>query len=958
MPFPLLALIAPIVAAVLMWAFTRSPFVLMFAFLGPVVAIATMGDARRRARVDLREQHVLFEKEYVTTLHDIDAAHVHERTMLEQRASYSAKLVESSVRDPERWRIHLGESLNIRLGTGTLLSSLNLEQDPNVRSQAYAERRPGKRKKAHPLRSVHDLIVRASILEHAPVIVDTKWGIGVFGHRAEAAAVATSIAVQVAAALSPETFELRVAHDQVGRWEWVRELPHFSVDSDSRWLTHDRASGVARVSGVSFGPRAGGPAVLICVAEDEHSLPHDCRIVISVAGSRARIVRHPEVEFSEHFDPDYISEPQARRFATTLSRAAKDTFTQRLGSLPERAALSELIPKTRRGREEHNVGDARDSIGRYTLKAAVGLGSDGPVFIDLVSEGPHVIIGGTTGSGKSEVLVTWVLALAARYTSSDVNFLLVDFKGGAAFAPVQNLPHTVGVLTDLDPSTARRAILSLQAELRRREHILADTHVRSIVELPPDVELPRLVVIVDEFAAMATSFSEMHDLFADLAARGRSLGIHLILCTQRPAGTIREAVLANSTLRVSLRVNNSADSVAVIGTPDAAQIPKNVPGRSLLQRGGATAEAVQWAMASADDAQAIAMQSQGQPASRQRPWLDPLPTVLDPRAVPPVTLPALAFGLIDIPEEQRQVAATYDPVKDGNLFIVGSHRSGKSTVLSTLNASASDAVVVPANVEGAWDVITESLAHVRLGSGPSLLLVDDLDLIVGRFAPEYEAAFVDRLTSIVREGPRVGTTVAFTATVLKGRVQSIASLCTSTLVLRMRDKQDHVLVGGESAEYSAQLPPGGGYWRGHRTQVTFSTPLKPTAVRTAPLLEYLPGEIVGVVSARPSALRSLLEQRGQVTMLDAARPRRDDTSVLALERGSQPTIILGDADAWFASSILLGSLRAHSRLVFHGSSLTEFRSIAGIREIPPPLDSAHNTVVVLAPDGRMHRATL
>ena len=972
-PFPILAFVAPIIAAALMWAFTRSPFVLMFAFLGPVVALATVGDARRRARADARLQNAVFEHDYVATLHAIDAAHEQERAQLNRLVSRSTTLVASTVRDSERWRVEQGEQVSVRLGTGQLSSSVILEEDHGARSEiqparvraerdgaGHARKEPhwARRRKERPTHSLDDLRTRVASLNAAPVIVDARWGIGVCGPRAEAAAFATSIALQLAAALSPRATEIQVTGDSGGTFDWVQGLPHFTLDSVSRVTNQDAEAGLAQIAQLSFCPRSGGAAVLLCVSEVEHSLPHDCRVVISIAGSRGNIVRHPETEFPEHFVPDYVSDRQARKFAETLRLAASGSFTNSAHALPERLALSELIAAQRQGLEPRERNTVRHETGRTSLIATVGVGASGPVAIDLVTEGPHVIIGGTTGSGKSEVLVTWVLALAARYEPRDVNFLLVDFKGGAAFAPVQDLPHTVGVLTDLDPSIARRAILSLKAELRRREQILANNHARSIADLPDDVELPRLLIIVDEFAAMTTSFTEMHDLFADLAARGRSLGIHLILCTQRPAGTIRDAILANCTLRVSLRVNNSADSVAVVGTPDAAHIPKHVPGRSLLQRGGAATELVQWAMASDADAGEIVAQWSGRSETIQRPWLDPLPTFLERSAVKSVPPPAVAFGLTDMPEEQCQVSAVYHPVQDGNLFIVGSHRSGKSTLVSTLVAAVEDAVVVPSNVEGAWDSVAAALASVRSGVAPSLLLVDDLDLIVGRFSQEYESVFIDRLTLLLREGPRAGTTLVFTASVLRGRVQTISTQCPSTLLLRMRDKQDHVLVGGDGADFSAELPSGGGFWRGHRVQVSFAEPVLPTPLAVSPLLDCSPGETLFVVSARPTALRARLQKLGKVSPLDASRARHDEIQTLDIERAVEPAIILGDPDAWLSSSMLLSSHRSRCRLVFHDCSLTEFRSIARIREIPPPVESSDDTVVVLHPDGRMHRALL
>ncbi|MFW8745594.1 FtsK/SpoIIIE domain-containing protein, partial [Mesorhizobium japonicum] len=195
--------------------------------------------------------------------------------------------------------------------------------------------------------------------------------------------------------------------------------------------------------------------------------------------------------------------------------------------------------------EQRSAEPARATPNRATrdLAAPIGRDADGPVIVDLVADGPHALVGGTTGSGKSELLVSWVLAMAHGRRPDEVAFLLVDFKGGAAFAPLAGLPHVVGILSDLDARLTRRAIESLRAELLRRERLLADAGVRSIDELPSGA-LARLVVVVDEFAAVVSGQPELHDVFADLAARGRSLGLHLVLCTQRPAGVVRDGVLA------------------------------------------------------------------------------------------------------------------------------------------------------------------------------------------------------------------------------------------------------------------------------------------------------------------------------------------------------------------------------------------------------------------------------
>lgn len=963
-----------------MWALTRSSFVLVFAVLGPVLALATMGDSRRRSRAELRRQRERYERDFEAALRAIDDAHDIERAALDRSLPAPAAVVGSVAQDPERWRSLSGEELLVRVGLGNVSSGVVLDEASAESVESPTESDRARRRRVPPLRALDELRHRAGFVERAPVSLDARWGIGVCGSRTEAAALATAIAVQLASALSPLDYDVDVAADDRGVFQWARGLPHRAGGSARGEPMREAAMSDPPRAGK--GLRAGSAAqlffrspsnaapVILSVADDEQSLPRDCRIVVAVAGSRASVTRHPQSQFPHPFIADYVSFRQAHHFARCLMDVARTAFPRFGDALPAKVMLRELLgregsPPASGGIAREDAGAARERGHRDSLAATVGIGATGDVRVDLVSEGPHAIVGGTTGSGKSEVLVTWVLALAATYRPVEVNFLLVDFKGGAAFAPVQGLPHTVGVLTDLNPAAARRAILSLRAELQRRERVLAAAKARSLAELPREIELPRLLIVVDEFAAMTASFTEMHDLFADLAARGRSLGIHLILCTQRPAGTIRDAVLANCTLRVSLRVNNAADSAAVVGVPDAASIPQRVPGRAILLR-GAEAETIQWAIAKNADATLIAERCSDGAAVAHRPWLDPLPDILEGSAVPAAPPPALAFGLADIPEEQRREPAVYNPVIDGNLFVIGGHGSGKSTLLATLKGSGIDGVTIPSNAEGAWDAVTEMLARVRSGEGPSLVLVDDVDLVMNRFSPDHESAFADRLLSLAREGPRAGTAIVFTAGALRGRVPAVSAQCGSTLMLRMRDRQEHVLAGGDAVDFSADLPPGAGHWRGHRVQVSFSDPLTAvTSATPAPLDDELFGDILAagfaVISARPSAVRPRLERMGDVTAVEALASRHaHDGRVgeLRIGRGSRSTIVLGEPDAWLSSPTLLSSIRERSAVVFHDCSVVEFRSLARTRELPPPQDSPHNTVIVVGPDGHLHRALL
>ncbi|OLO47106.1 cell division protein FtsK [Actinomyces oris] len=251
--------------------------------------------------------------------------------------------------------------------------------------------------------------------------------------------------------------------------------------------------------------------------------------------------------------------------------------------VPLSAVMDDLDAHELRARwEERTHSPAR---GAPALSAVLGVGARGPVRADLVTDGPHALLAGTTGSGKSELLISWLVQLALSRAPDRLTLVLVDYKGGAAFGPLAGLPHTAGVLTDLDPAGTQRALSSLEAEVHRRERILAAHGAKDVTCLPPRVVIPDLVVAVDEFATLAGEHAEVLESLVRIAAQGRSLGIHLILATQRPQGAVSPAIRANTSLRVCLRVLDAADSRDVLGHDGAARLGHH-PGRVLVSGAG------------------------------------------------------------------------------------------------------------------------------------------------------------------------------------------------------------------------------------------------------------------------------------------------------------------------------------------------------------------------------------
>ncbi|WUH93315.1 FtsK/SpoIIIE domain-containing protein [Streptomyces sp. NBC_00433] len=261
--------------------------------------------------------------------------------------------------------------------------------------------------------------------------------------------------------------------------------------------------------------------------------------------------------------------------------------------VPQSAPLSAVTPV------EHVEPAAlpRASLGR-SLPVRLGVGEAGMFELDLVRDGPHVLIGGTTGSGKSELLQTMVCGLAGGYGPGEVSLFLVDFKGGATFAPFSGLPHVVGYVSDLGPRDVDRSLAFLRAELRRREVAFQEAdnakeyadYLQYCLDNGRRAVLPRLVVAFDEFATLVQEFGDRTiSAVIDIAQRGRSWGVHLVLATQQPSrDVVVPKVRANVTARIALRTLASEESETIIDRPEAARIPRSIPGRALARLEGST----------------------------------------------------------------------------------------------------------------------------------------------------------------------------------------------------------------------------------------------------------------------------------------------------------------------------------------------------------------------------------
>ncbi|RGE19472.1 FtsK/SpoIIIE domain-containing protein [Leucobacter sp. wl10] len=462
------------------------------------------------------------------------------------------------------------------------------------------------------------------------------------------------------------------------------------------------------------------------------------------------------------------------------------------------AASGSLTARWREGEERAPIA----------LAAVVGQGAEGPAALDLRAQGPHALVGGTTGAGKSEFLQTWLMSMAANVSPDRLTFLLVDYKGGAAFAECVDLPHTVGLVTDLNPRLVRRALTSLRAELRHREELLVRHGAKDLIAMErrsDPAAPPMLVIAIDEFAALAADVPEFVDGVIDIAQRGRSLGLHLIMATQRPAGVIKDGLRANTNLRVALRMADEADSIDVIGVRDAALFDAAVPGRGAIKVGAERighfqtgylggrasttgpaphigirslrfAEGAEWEVppdpgrgrrSRADQPRDIERLRDGiVDAARlaglvvpRRPWLDALPSILDLARLREAANvdegtgeragagDAALIALRDEPAAQAQRPCFVDLEQCGNVAFVGASGTGKTSALLTLAAALSiDADRSPVHLY-AIDAAGGALgALAALPTAGAVAPLSDMEL-VGRVLQHI-------LDAIAERGPR------------------------------------------------------------------------------------------------------------------------------------------------------------------------------------------------------------
>jgi DNA segregation ATPase FtsK/SpoIIIE, S-DNA-T family len=946
-PVPILMAVVPVILGVAMAYFLRQVYMLAMAAFTPVMLLGSYVSDRRHGRkshaqqlADHRDRKARIEQDARAAL---DAERLRRRFSCPDPATVLGIATGPRKRLWERRRTD-PDYLLLRVGTADLPSQVQLT-DP---SQDEHRRRYW---------LIPDAPVTISIPER-PVA-------GVAGHADLPKAVGRWLAVQIAVLHSPEDVQLTILTDAAGQdgWDWVRWLPHCKpaegqdcavlIGTDAETVTARIAelqaiitarlkaardhSGIVRfrhdIVVIFDGSRMlrslpgaiavlrDGPAVgvySICLDAEERMLPAECQAVAASGPDGMLTVQQQNQPAVGRVRPECVTAAWCEAVARPIAPVRDISGEDEISMLPDACRLLDLLALEPISPDR--IAGYWHGAGRSTT-AVIGACYDGPFSIDLRRDGPHALIAGTTGAGKSELLQTLIASLAVANRPDAMNFVLVDYKGGSAFKDAVHLPHVVGMVTDLDAHLTQRALTSLSAELTRRERILAAAEVKDIEDYtvlldrqararhragPGTEPMPRLVIVIDEFASLARDLPEFVAGLVSIAQRGRSLGIHLILATQRPSGVVSADIRANTNLRIALRVTDVTESTDVIDAPDSARIARTTPGRGFVRLGhgslvpfqaarvgglgpGARAAVRPWIMPvgwpdlgrpeplrplgeqqeeEVTDL-AVLVEQARRAASKlgfpvqPSPWLAPLrgsvllSDMARGRSGGDAEMP---FGIIDLPNFQRQEPAVLSLTGSGHLMAAGAPRSGRSQLLRAIAAtiavhtSAADvhlygidcgngalqpiaglphcgAVVARTEEERVTRLLHRLAAELdrRQGElaewGYTSITEQRADVTSERRLPHI-VVLLDRwegftttlgdidggeltsiITRILAEGASVGVHLVMTGdrSLLAGR---IAAMCEDKLVFKLAEREDYTLAGLRPRDLPQDIPPG------------------------------------------------------------------------------------------------------------------------------------------------------
>lgn len=444
---------------------------------------------------------------------------------------------------------------------------------------------------------------------------------------------------------------------------------------------------------------------VIYIDESKNSLPSYISNIVEIKNQHSGLLsllknEKENIPFSFNLIAD-------KDLKTTLDILGKvNHISENQSALPEKLTFFDLFDAqkvadlniSKNWTEYESVGSLSVPIGKTSAEDLM--------FLDIheKGDGPHGLVAGTTGSGKSELISTFLLSLATLYRPEYISFLIIDFKGGGLANLFEKVPHLLGSITNLNKRTINRSLDSIKAELEHRERLFQEYKINNINDyislylkdktMEP---LPHLLMVVDEFAEVKQDQPNFFKQLTSVARVGRSLGVHLLLATQKPRGVVDDQVWSNSKYKIALKMQDTSDSKEVLKTEDAAGI-KEV-GRAYLQVGNnekyqlfqSAYSAAKYEKSTQFNAIAdemVKVSKQLKVERLQAPWLDELPTtIISPIADKAIDLsqttfnPIVPLGMLDLPKVQRQENIDFNLLELKNTIIVGNSQMGKSSAL-------------------------------------------------------------------------------------------------------------------------------------------------------------------------------------------------------------------------------------------------------------------------------------
>ena len=524
-------------------------------------------------------------------------------------------------------------------------------------------------------------------------------------------------------------------------------VPHYIIFAYSRELSL-RTSLLKKIYDADKNIRVS----VVCLFDELKNVPKECSTVIELKSQGGRIFNKKDTSgVSLDFKNDITVSEGMPEFVLALANIPLDLSATAF-QLPKMITFLELFGV---GMVEHLNPLLRwhENDPTKTLQAPVGVNTLGDSFtLDLHEKfhGPHGLVAGMTGSGKSEFIITYILSLAVNYHPNEVAFILIDYKGGGMAKSFEHLPHTAGIITNLDGAAIKRSLVSIESELKRRQAAFAAAskilrvsnidiykYQKAYRDGLVGEPLPHLFIISDEFAELKTQQPEFMTQLVSAARIGRSLGVHLILATQKPAGVVDDQIWSNSRFKICLKVQDRADSMDMLKRADAAELKDT--GRFYLQVGynelfemgqsawaGAPYYPVETIKKDSDPAisvidlnghviqgvklernvgrdpnppkqldaitEYISKVAQEESIATRQLWLPPIPAVIllndllttyNPEAAAPWHLNPL-IGECDDPARQQRFPMHLPFSSEGNAILYGFAGSGKATLLTTL----------------------------------------------------------------------------------------------------------------------------------------------------------------------------------------------------------------------------------------------------------------------------------